>query len=236
MANNTTLNPGSGGDSIATDDVSGVKYQRVKLVDGTEDSTAGIPGDATNGLFVNVKALPALVAGSAVIGKVDVNTDPAQAVDGGALPAVVQVVGGFDGVNVQAVKTDSAGVLQVQPAAVVPVSDNGGSLTVDGTVGVASAGDVAGTLTNGRKTVTTPGTPVALASSAACAWVAVTALASNADVVSVGGSGVLATAGSETGVVLAPGASVTIPTTNVSNVFVDALVAGNGVSFLAGAL
>ena len=62
MANNTTLNPGSGGDSIATDDVAGVKYQRVKLVDGTEDSTAGIPGDATNGLFVNVKALPALVA------------------------------------------------------------------------------------------------------------------------------------------------------------------------------
>lgn len=217
MANNTTLNPGSGGDTIATDDIAGVKYQRVKLVDGTEDSAAGIPGDATNGLFVNVKALPALVAGSAVIGKVDVNTDPAQAVDGGSLPAVVQVVGGFDGVNVQAVKTDSAGVLQTQEVNV-------------------SAGDVAGTLTNGRKTVTTPGTAVALSASAACAWVSVTALPSNGDVVAVGGSGVLATVGSETGLLLGPGASVTVPTNNVSKVFVDAVVAGNGVSFLAGAL
>jgi hypothetical protein len=56
MADNTTLNAGAGGDVIATDDVAGVKYQRVKLVDGTLDSTAVIPGDATNGLWVNVKA------------------------------------------------------------------------------------------------------------------------------------------------------------------------------------
>jgi hypothetical protein len=54
MANNTTLNTGSGGDTIATDDVAGIKYQRVKLVDGTEDSTTAIPGDATNGLDVDV--------------------------------------------------------------------------------------------------------------------------------------------------------------------------------------
>ena len=121
------------------------------------------------------------------------------------------------GVNVQAVKTDSAGVLQTQEVNV-------------------SAGDVAGTLTNGRKTVTTPGTAVALSASAACAWVSVTALPSNGDVVAVGGSGVLATVGSETGLLLGPGASVTVPTNNVSKVFVDAVVAGNGVSFLAGAL
>lgn len=54
MADNTTLNAMSGGDVIATDDVSGTKYQRVKLVDGTPDSTAAIPGDATNGLDVDV--------------------------------------------------------------------------------------------------------------------------------------------------------------------------------------
>lgn len=39
---------------VAADDVSGVHYQRVKLVDGTADSTALIPGDATNGLDVDV--------------------------------------------------------------------------------------------------------------------------------------------------------------------------------------
>jgi hypothetical protein len=60
IADNTTLDPGAGGDVIATDDVAGVKYQRVKLVDGTLDSTAAIPGDAANGLDVDVtrSALP----------------------------------------------------------------------------------------------------------------------------------------------------------------------------------
>lgn len=41
MADNTILNPGVGGDTIATDDVSGVKYQRVKVGFGREGSYAG---------------------------------------------------------------------------------------------------------------------------------------------------------------------------------------------------
>ncbi len=52
MSDNVTL-PGTG-EVIATDDVSTVQYQRVKLVDGTLNSTAAIPGDATNGLDVDV--------------------------------------------------------------------------------------------------------------------------------------------------------------------------------------
>lgn len=236
MADNTTLNPGSGGDVISTDDVAGAKIQRVKLVDGTDNSGAVIPGDATNGLFVNVKAMPSLPAGTAVIGKVDVNTDPSQAADGGALPAVQTVIAGFDGVNVQVAKTDNAGVLQVQPAGVVAVSDGGSTLTVDGTVDVASAGDQAGTLTNGRRTVTTPGTAVALASSATCAWVSVSALPSNTGKVVIGGIGVLATPGSETGLVLAPGGSLTVPVADIAAVFVDAVVPGEGVSYLMGVL
>ena len=236
MADNTTLNPGSGGDVISTDDVAGAKIQRVKLVDGTDNSGAVIPGDATNGLFVNVKAMPSLPAGTAVIGKVDVNTDPSQAADGGALPAVQTVIAGFDGVNVQVAKTDNAGVLQVQPASVVAVSDGGTPLNVDGTVDVTSAGDQAATLTNGRRTVTTPGTAVALASSATCAWVSVSALPSNTGKVAIGGIGVLATPGSETGLVLAPGGSLTVPVDDIAAVFVDAVVPGEGVSFLVGVL
>jgi hypothetical protein len=54
VADNTTLDPGTGGDTIATDDIGGVKYQRVKLVDGTADSATAIGGDATNGLDVDV--------------------------------------------------------------------------------------------------------------------------------------------------------------------------------------
>ncbi len=53
MADNVAVTAGSG-TTIATDDVSGVHYQRVKLVDGTLDSTTAIPGDATNGLDVDV--------------------------------------------------------------------------------------------------------------------------------------------------------------------------------------
>jgi hypothetical protein len=41
MADNTTLNTGTGGDVIATDDISGVKYQRVKLVIGADGVNDG---------------------------------------------------------------------------------------------------------------------------------------------------------------------------------------------------
>ena len=57
IADNTELDPGTGGDVIATDDVSGVKYQRVKLTDGTADSSTVIAsggGTQTNALRVTV--------------------------------------------------------------------------------------------------------------------------------------------------------------------------------------
>jgi hypothetical protein len=42
MANNTTLNAGTGGDTLATEDIAGIKYQRVKLIDPTAASTTPI--------------------------------------------------------------------------------------------------------------------------------------------------------------------------------------------------
>ena len=41
MADNTTLNSGSGGDTIGSDDISGVKYQRVKLIYGSDGVNEG---------------------------------------------------------------------------------------------------------------------------------------------------------------------------------------------------
>ena len=41
MADNTILNSGVGGDTIATDDIAGVKFQRVKLVLGADGSNDG---------------------------------------------------------------------------------------------------------------------------------------------------------------------------------------------------
>lgn len=41
MADNTILNLGSGGDTIATDDIGGVKFQRVKLIHGADGVNDG---------------------------------------------------------------------------------------------------------------------------------------------------------------------------------------------------
>lgn len=41
MADNTTLNAGTGGDVIATDDISSVKFQRVKLTQGADGVNDG---------------------------------------------------------------------------------------------------------------------------------------------------------------------------------------------------
>ncbi len=70
MADNVLLNSGSGGETLATDDIAGIQYQRVKLADGTADSTALISGDATNGLEVNVtKLIPG--SGATNLGKAE---------------------------------------------------------------------------------------------------------------------------------------------------------------------
>ena len=52
MADNTTLNTGSGGDVIATDDIGGVKHQLVKVEYGAADSATQV--DATNPLPVEL--------------------------------------------------------------------------------------------------------------------------------------------------------------------------------------
>ncbi len=41
MADNTTLNSGSGGDTIGTDDISSVHYQRIKIIHGTNGVNDG---------------------------------------------------------------------------------------------------------------------------------------------------------------------------------------------------
>jgi len=76
MADNTTLNTGSGGDVIATDDIAGVKYQRVKIVQGADGVNDG-----------------------------DISSTNPLPIDG-----------------------------TVSVSGAVPVTDNGGSLTVDGSI------------------------------------------------------------------------------------------------------
>src|SRR3990167_5920182 len=87
-------------------------------------------------------------------------------------------------------------------------------------------------LGDNRKTVTTPGTAVALAASTSCKRVHVQALAENTDVVVVGGSTVVAASGTRRGVALTPFNTITIQVDNLADVFIDSIVSAEGVSFI----
>ncbi|MCA1571707.1 MAG: hypothetical protein LC798_15615 [Chloroflexi bacterium] len=153
-----------------------------------------------------------------------------------ALAALLSAVDGLEGKDyaTQATLTAVLARLNASLAVTGPLTDAQLRDLPIATV-PATAGDVAGTLTDGRKTVPTPGTAVALGAPMACRWVTVTALLSNTQQVNIGGSGVLATAGGSTGTPLEQGAGMTLPVDDVSKVFVDARVAGEGVSFTVAA-
>jgi hypothetical protein len=87
---------------------------------------------------------------------------------------------------------------------------------------------------HGVKTVTTAGAHEALAGSTAAKWVIVTAQTDNTNLVAVGGDGVDATIATGTGTPIYPGDSVSIPCDNLADVFVDAIVSGEGVRYTYG--
>lgn len=123
MADNTELNSMSGGVTVATDEIAGIHYQLVKLVNGTADATDRIPGEATNGLDVDVTRLPSLVAGSASIG----------------------VLGANSGVDIGDVTINNA-----SGASAVNIQDGGNSITVDGTVVISDGSTSIAVLTGGQ--------------------------------------------------------------------------------------
>jgi hypothetical protein len=159
-----------------TDDVGGAHVPYVKLLDGTADGTGAIPGDAANGLDVDVTRVQGVV-------HVDDNSSTLSVDDGGGSLTVDGTVaatqsGTWNVTNVSgtvslptgaatAAKqpalgtagTASADILTVQgitsmtalkvdgSAVTQPVSDGGGSLTVDGTVAVSGTVTVDSELT-----------------------------------------------------------------------------------------
>lgn len=93
-------------------------------------------------------------------------------------------------------------------------------------------GVLATQISNGRKTVTTGGTAEALAASAtACISVIITALAANTGVVVAGGSGVVASSGTRSGAPLNAGDSISFDIDDLSKIFLDVTVNGEGVSY-----
>ena len=125
MADNTTITAGTG-TTIATDDVGGAHYQRVKLTDGAADSSAAIGGDATNGLDVDVtRLIPGTTA--TALGKAE---DAAH-------------TSGDTGVMALAVRTDTAAARAGTDGDYIPLTtDSIGGLRIggSGTTGTAAGG------------------------------------------------------------------------------------------------
>ena len=66
MSDNTVLNPGVGGDTIALDDIGGVKYQRIKLIYGADGVNSGDVATG-NGLPVNATGTVAISSGTVTL-------------------------------------------------------------------------------------------------------------------------------------------------------------------------
>lgn len=143
MADNVAITAGSG-TSVATDDVAGIHFQRVKLVDGTADSAAAIPGDATNGLDVDVTRVQGTVAVSAASlplpsGAATAAKQPALGTAGTPSADVITVQGVA---SMTALKTDGSAVTQPVSASSLPLPSGASTAAKQpalGTAGTPSA-------------------------------------------------------------------------------------------------
>ncbi len=89
-----------------------------------------------------------------------------------------------------------------------------------------------GTIADGRKTVTSAGTAVALGSATTIKKITIQALGANTDFVAVGASTVVAASGTERGILLGPYQSVVFTNDDLADIFVDSVVSGEGVNFV----
>ena len=118
-----------------------VRQDTAAALGGLDADYQPLISDASGRLHVNVGVLPALPAGTNNIGDVDVLTLP-------ALPAGTNNIGDIDVLTVPAPLSTSGGgteaaalrvTLANDSTGLVSVDDNGGSLTVDGSVSLAAA-------------------------------------------------------------------------------------------------
>lgn len=93
MADNIVLNAGAGGATLAADDITSVWYQRVKLTDGTADSTT--PINVGNGVSANALRVTLSSDGTGVV-KIWDGTDTALVTAGGALNVIANANSGVD--------------------------------------------------------------------------------------------------------------------------------------------
>ena len=84
---------------------------------------------------------------------------------------------------------------------------------------------------HGVTTVTTAGTDLVLAASTVAKLVIIQAQTDNTGLIAVGATGVDATIATGTGVALYAGESVTLPVDNLTDIYIDSTVSGEGVRY-----
>lgn len=137
---------------------------------------------------------------------------------------------GANTVERERVQISGASALEVAEVKAANPSSSGYGAVVRNIPFVATTGG------QGRKTVTSAGTPVVLASTTAAKEVVITALQSNTDIIVVGFTGVVAgsaldSGNTRTGIPLFPNNSVTLRVVDLASIFIDSVVSGEGVSY-----
>lgn len=136
MADNVPITAGSG-TNVATDDVSGVHYQRVKLVDGTLESSTAIAA----GGGVESGALRVTIASDST-GVVSVDDNGSSITVDGTVAATQSgtwTLSANSGVDIGDVTINNA-----SGASAVNIQDGGNTITVDGTVTVSDGLNIEG--------------------------------------------------------------------------------------------
>ena len=99
-------------------------------------------------------------------------------------------------------------------------------------VDIGDVGHNITTIVDGVKVVGTAGVDVALSSGSTPAkLIVVQAQTDNTSKIAVGATGVDATVATGTGIILDPGDTMTLPISDLINVYIDALVSGEGVRY-----
>lgn len=150
--------------SIATDDVGGNHYQRVKLdVGGDGASVPVLAGTGTASSALRVALADSSVVAATQSGSWSVSVTGTVAISASALPLPSGAATAAKQPALGTAGTPSADVISVQGVSggtALPVSDGGGALTVDGTVSISGSVTVTGTVAatqSGTWTVTGAG-------------------------------------------------------------------------------
>jgi hypothetical protein len=137
-----------------------------------------------------------------------------------------------------ALKVDNSAVTQPVSAASLPLPSGASTSANQSTantslssIDTSTASKYITSIGHGVKTVTTAGTDVALAASTACKRVTIQAQTDNTGWIAVGASGVDATESTGTGVLLAAGDVFELDIDNLSDIFIDSTVNGEGVRY-----